>query len=180
MRILKDNTAAVIIDIQEKLFPHMNNKDILEENTIKLINGLNTLNIPLIITEQYPKGLGTTTEKIKEQIKKGSYIDKISFSCCDEPNFMDKLNSLNKKFIILAGIETHVCVLQTAIDLISNNFLPVIIENCTSSRKALDKNTAIKRIYSEGAVISTYESLLFELCRFAGTEIFKKLSKIIK
>ncbi len=180
MRILIENSLAVIIDMQENLFAHMNNKETLENNTIKLVKGLNALDIPMIATQQYTKGLGTTIESVKELLKGSPVIEKISFSCCDEPAFIEKLSSYNKKFIIIAGIEAHVCVLQTVMDLYSRGFIPVVIEDCISSRKNSDKNTALIRINKENAIISTYESILCELCRTAGTDIFKAISKIIK
>ena len=180
MRITKDNTSAVIVDIQERLFPHMYNREELELNVGILMKGLNLLNVPLLITEQYPGGLGKTIPSLSDI--KGSIepIEKISFSCCDESRFLKELNMLNKKFVILAGIETHVCILQTVLDLMDSGFQPVLVEDCVSSRKENDKRVAVERIRSEGAVITTYESVLLELCRVAGTETFKKISGLIK
>ena len=93
---------------------------------------------------------------------------------------MDRLNSLDKKFIIITGIEAHVCVLQTAIDLLERNFVPVIVEDCVSSRRLNDKKMAINRMRRMGAIITTYESVLFELLRFSGTEEFKAISRLVK
>ncbi len=180
MRITKDNTAAVIIDIQERLYPHMYNREELERNVGILINGLHILKVPLLITEQYSKGLGKTIPAISENLENFEPIEKISFSCCDESRFLKELNMLNKKFVILAGIETHVCVLQTVLDLIDSGFHPVLVEDCVSSRKENDKKIAVDRIRSEGAIITTYESILLELCRVAGTETFKRISGLIK
>jgi len=180
MRITKDNTAAVIIDIQERLYPHMDNREELERNVGILIKGLHLLKVPLLITEQYSKGLGKTIPAISEGLENFEPIEKISFSCCDESRFQKELNILNKKFVILAGIETHVCVLQTVLDLIDSGFHPVLVEDCVSSRKENDKMIAVERIRSEGAIITTYESILLELCRVAGTETFKRISGLIK
>jgi isochorismate hydrolase len=180
MRITKDNTSAVIVDIQERLFPHMYKREELERNVGILIKGLNLLNVPLLLTEQYSKGLGKTIPSISDNIDNIEPIEKISFSCCDESRFLKELNMLNKKFVILAGIETHVCILQTVLDLIENGFHPVLVEDCVSSRKENDKKIAVERIRSNGAIITTYESILLELCRVAGTETFKKISGLIK
>ena len=180
MRITKDNTAAVIIDIQERLYPHMYNREELERNVGILISGLHILKVPLLITEQYSKGLGKTIPAISERLENFEPIEKISFSCCDDSRFLKELNMLNKKFVILAGIETHVCVLQTVLDLIDSGFHPVLVEDCVSSRKENDKKIAVERIRSEGAIITTYESILLELCRVAGTETFKQISGLIK
>jgi len=180
MRILKENTVAVIIDVQEKLFPHMFEKEMLRKNLNILMQGINILGLPAILTEQYTKGLGPTIPSLREYVKEYSSVEKTAFSCCDESVFMSKLREMKVNFVILAGIEAHVCVLQTAIDLLQNGFLPVIIEDCTSSRKIKDKAIAIKRMAREGAIISSCESILFELLRFSGNEQFKAVSRLIK
>ena len=180
MRIIKEQSIALIIDVQERLYSHIHNFDELSRNTLILIRGLKTLNIPFILTQQYTKGLGETITAIKEEIGDFNPIEKNSFSCCDEPEFMNALKKSGKKYVIIAGIESHVCVLQTTIDLINRAYVPVVIEDCVSSRKYRDKEMAIERMRQEGAIISTYESILFELCRFAGTSQFKEISKIVK
>lgn len=180
MRIQADDTVGVIIDIQEKLFPHMHEKDdLLKRNSI-LIQGLQFLDIPLIVTEQYTRGLGYTIEPIKNLFHGFNSIEKISFSCCDEPLFNDQMKWLRKKFVIIAGIETHVCVLQTMEDLLEQGNIPVIVEDCVSSRRLSDKASAIARMRQEGAIVTTCESVLFELCRHAGNERFKAISGLVK
>ena len=111
MRINKDQSSGLIIDIQEKLYPHIHKFEILSRNTIILIRGMKILNIPFILTQQYTKGLGDTMPAIKEAMGDVNPIEKNSFSCCDEPGFMDSLKRLGKKYVIIAGIESHVCVL---------------------------------------------------------------------
>jgi nicotinamidase-related amidase len=180
MRIIKENAVGLLIDVQEKLFPVMHDKDLLEKNLGICLQGLQELDIPLLITQQYTQGLGNTISSLQEQIKNFSFYEKKAFSCCDEYDFLEELKKMKKRFVILMGVETHVCVLQTGIDLIKNGFLPVIIQDCVSSRKALDKEIAIERLKDEGAIISSYESILFELCRHTGTDQFKKISKLVK
>lgn len=181
MRILKDDTLAVIVDIQEKLFPHIYENEKLLTNSLKLISGLQVLDIPIIVTEQYTKGLGKTLDPIVNQLKE-SYkpIEKIDFSCYGSENFLSLLKKYNKKNIILLGIETHVCILQTALDLVENGYNPVIIDDCVSSRTLFDKNIALQRMRYEPCIISTVESILFELCRKAGSDTFKAISKLVK
>ena len=181
MRILKDDTIAVIVDIQEKLFPHIYDNEKLLSNCLKLISGLQVLEIPMIITEQYTKGLGFTLEGIKTTLGE-TYkpIEKMDFSCCGSTEFLNTIESFDKQNVILLGIESHVCVLQTALDLLENGFNPIVIQDCVSSRNINDKNVAINRMNQEGCIISTYESILLELCRKSGTDSFKKISKIIK
>lgn len=180
MRILRENTIAVIIDVQSRLFPHIFENNILGNNLEILIQGLKILEIPVIITEQYTKGLGLTIPSLRNLLPEQPAIEKVSFSCCDEQIFRKTLLDSGKTNIIIAGIESHVCVMQTVTDLIQLGLRPVVIENCVSSRNLNDKNISIKRMYQEGATISTYESILFELCRTSDTNKFKEISKIVK
>jgi nicotinamidase-related amidase len=181
MRIQRNDTVALLIDLQYRLFPHIYEFEQLELNTVRLLEGLKVLNIPLIVTEQYTKGLGQTLPSIQEVLmEKYQPIEKMAFSCCDSEAFMDKLKSQGKKNVVLFGIESHVCVLQTSIDLIEQGFRPVVVEDCVSSRKLSDKTTAIERMHYEGAIITSYESILLELCRTSGTDEFRSVSKIIK
>jgi len=180
MRISVENTAAIIIDIQEKLFPHICETDVLEKNMIILLQGLKILNLPVIVTEQYSKGLGFTIPSLGEYIREYPIMEKTAFSCCDDHAFMERLRDINATHVIIAGIEAHVCVLQTTIDLLHAGFLPVVVEDCISSRKIKDKTIAINRMAREGAVITSYESILFELLRFSGTDQFKAVSRLIK
>lgn len=180
MRILKEQTLAVFIDIQEKLFPFIQDKDQLEQNLVTLSAGLKALGIHLLVTEQYTKGLGFTILPLKMELGDYPAIEKTAFSCCDEPRFMTALIASKKQNIILCGIETHVCVLQTTIDLIQAGYQPIVIEDCVSSRKLSDKITAIERMRQGGAIISSLESILFELTRYSGTETFKAISKLVK
>jgi hypothetical protein len=179
-RIKREQAAGLVIDIQEKLFPFISGHEDLALKSGILIKGLQVLNIPIIITEQYTKGLGPTIQPVRELFEPGSPLEKLAFSCCDDLTIMDRLKSLNKKFIIITGIEAHVCVLQTAADLLEKDFIPVIAEDCVSSRRLNDKNMAISRLRKMGAVITTYESVLFELLRFSGTEEFKAISRLVK
>ena len=180
MRILKDNTAAVTIDIQEKLLPHINEGELILKNCLKLIEGLQMLDVPILVTQQYTRGLGPTVEPVIQKIPGFRYIEKVSFSCCDEYTFVEELSSLERKIIILFGIETHVCVLQTCLDLLLSGYTPVVVEDCVSSRKAIDKRVAIERMRQEGAKITTLESLLFEMTRYAGNDLFKAISRLVK
>ncbi|MCX6148449.1 MAG: hydrolase [Candidatus Kapabacteria bacterium] len=181
MRILKENTIGLVIDIQYRLFSHIYDFENLEFHILRLIRGLKALNIPIQITEQYVKGLGPTITTIQEELDEDyKPIEKMEFSCLDNESYSLALKSTGKKNVIIMGIESHVCVMQTVIDLIANGYQPIVIEDCVSSRKLSDKNTAINRMRAEGAIISSYEAILFELCRVSGTEEFKLISKIVK
>ena len=180
MRILANETVALVIDLQEKLVPHIDNHKSLEKNCQILLSGLKVLGVPILVTEQYPKGLGHTLKNISSLINDFNPIEKLSFSCCGEKKFLEAIHQHGKRNVIIIGTEAHVCVLQTVIDLIERGYHPVLIEDCVSSRKPSDRETALKRMAREGVIITTYESILFELCEVAGTEQFKQISKLVK
>jgi len=180
MRIKREACVGLVVDIQEKLFFHMDQRDELLKRCLILLEGLQVLKVPLLVTEQYPKGLGPTLEQLSGALEWNHPIEKIAFSCCDEPAFLKSLDTTNRNTLIICGIEAHVCVLQTVIDLIGSGYNAVVVADCISSRKAEDKRIALERIHAEGAMITTYESILFELTRVAGTDEFKAISRLIK
>jgi len=180
MRIQSDKAQALVVDIQEKLFPHMSEKEQFLSTTIKLIKGLKLLKIPFIINEQYPKGIGHTITPIKELLEDENPYEKTTFSCCKTDSTMQAIKNKNKKFVIVFGIETHVCVMQSVLDLLEAGLTPVLVTDCVSSRNPYDKEIAIRRMENEGAILTTYESLLFELCIDAKNEVFKEISKLVK
>jgi len=181
MRILKEETIAIVVDIQERLFPHIHEHEQLNKNTEILVDGLKALGVPMMVTEQYKKGLGNTIESIQTKVEGCPTFEKTAFSCCDDASFMHKMEEgSHKRYVILFGIEAHICLLQTAIDLKERGFQPVIIEDCVGSRNPENKRIAISRMLQEGVLVSSYESILFELCRYAGSETFKAISKLVK
>jgi len=180
MRILKENTVGLVIDVQERLLPHIEgHKELLKQTGI-LLEGLEVLGVEVLLTEQYRKGLGETVEEVRIHLDEFSPLEKLTFSCCDDDSFSSELESRGKKNVIICGIETHVCVMQTTIDLLEKGYQPVVVEDCTSSRRLNDKRVAIERMRQEGARITTYESILFELARISGTSQFKAISKLVK
>ncbi len=180
MRILKEDTVAVMVDIQEKLIPHMSETDLLLQQAGRLIDGLKALQVPILITEQYRKGLGETQSSLQQKFDAFSYLEKTAFSCCDDDAFLSKINFIGKKNVLLFGIESHICVLQTAIDLLANGYIVVVVDDAVSSRNPNDKLVAMERLKQEGAIVTTVESILFEMCRYSGTDVFKIISKLIK
>lgn len=180
MRINKENAIGVVIDIQSRLYPFIHDHDTLTRNNRILIEGLKVLNIPVVVTQQYTKGLGETIPELAGVLGDYSPVEKMSFSCCDEPRFNEELALASKMFVIVCGIETHVCVMQTVNDLIGQGYLPIVVEDCVGSRKPNDKKIAIERMRQSGAMITTYESILFELLKYSGTDEFKKISGLVK
>jgi nicotinamidase-related amidase len=180
MRIIKDRTAALLIDVQERIFPAISEHQKLEKNIILLLEGLKSLQVPVFVTEQYVRGLGPTIPSVTAVLGETERVEKAAFSCCDEARFMVSLAASGKENVIVFGVESHVCVLQTVIDLAHNGYHPIVVEDCVSSRSLNDKQIAIARMRQEGAIITTYESILFELLRFSGTEQFKAISRLVK
>jgi len=180
MRITKENTVGLVIDIQERLFPVMWENETLLKNCKILIQGLQELKLPLITTQQYTKGLGETLPEIKSVINNFSFIEKRDFSCCDEPTFSEKLNEFSAKNIIICGIESHVCVLQTAVDLKEAGLNPVIVMDCISSRTKENIDLAKERFRNQGIMMTSYESILFELTRSSEAVEFRMISNLVK
>ncbi|MFW3425336.1 hydrolase [Aliarcobacter butzleri] len=180
MRIRVEDALFCLVDVQERLFPHIGNKEILEKNLLTLVKGLKVLNVPFIVNEQYKKGIGETIPSLKELVETYSSYEKTTFSCCQNDETMKAIKNTNKKVVIVAGIETHVCVLQTCIDLLENGFKVVLVTDCCSSRKENDTKIAIKRLIQAGAIPTTYESILFELTLDAKNPCFKEISSLVK
>jgi nicotinamidase-related amidase len=180
MQINLNQTQALVIDIQEKLFPHMYKKEEFLENSIKLIKGLELFNIPFTLNEQHPKGIGSTINPIKELLNDKKVYEKVTFSCCKTADTMEEIKRLNKKFVIVFGIEAHVCVMQSVLDLLEAGFIPIVITDCISSRSPHNIDSSIQRMIHSGAILATYESILFELCTSAKNDVFKEISKIVK
>jgi isochorismate hydrolase len=180
MRIHRQNTTGLIVDIQERLFPVMWEKNQLLKNCQILVQGWACLNIPVLITQQYTKGLGETVEGIKSFIPEFKHIEKRDFSCCDEPAVIERLRSLNAVNVVICGIESHVCVLQTAIDLKEAGFNPVVVMDAVSSRNALSIEMARERLRFEHIMMASVESILFELTRSSASPEFKAISALVK
>ena len=170
MRILAENTSCIVIDYQEKILPAMSGREELVANSAALLKGLNLLEIPMVLTTQYAKGLGNNIPEICEAIGSDVAYDKTTFSAMDK----------ERKNVLICGIEAHICVLQTAIDLKAAGYQPVIVADCVSSRKELDKELGLKRAEQEGILITSKEAILFELTRKAGGPVFKQISALIK
>lgn len=189
-RLKKEDAVLVGIDFQERLMPAMKNNTELEAAAVKLVKGCRILGVPVVFTQQYTKGLGPTvtalaealTEPLCEGVDSAEFqpVEKTSFSAMGEQNFIDELERLGKKTVIIAGIEAHVCVQQTVIDLLEKGYTVFVANDCISSRSNTDKKYAQRRMGDAGAVGTTYESILFELCGGAKEPGFKQISALVK
>ena len=174
------NPCLVVIDMQEKLFPAISNNEILLENIEILIRGFQLFDFPIVVTEQVPDKLGKTIDRVTTLFKQVKPIIKSSFSCLGEPNFIKFLETYNPSEIILAGLETHVCVYQTALDLIKENKHVEVVANGVSSRDVDNHLVALSRMQNQGVLLNTVEMLFFNIQKKAEGDIFKKLIKLLK
>ncbi|MDZ7360840.1 MAG: hydrolase [candidate division KSB1 bacterium] len=174
------HTALLVIDIQERVHAVMRFREAVETNAVKLIRGCQILNVPIFLTEQYPKGLGHTISSIRNALQTVLPLQKMTFSCCGSEELMAAVKEKNVRQVVLVGIETHVCVLQTALDLLANDYQVHVVRDAVSSRHELDHQTALQRLQQAGALVTTTESVLFELMGRADTAEFKEVSKLIK
>jgi len=180
MQIKKENSLLLFIDVQEKLFPHINKNVELEKKLNQLVEGMQVLEVPILVTEQYTKGLGKTISSISEQLNDNVLrLEKMTFSCMQNAEIAAAIEQSGKRTIILAGVEAHICVLQTALDLIAEGFDVVLVFDAVGSRNEEDKSISVLRLQGKVAFASV-EAVLFELCQIAGTDQFRAISKIIK
>ena len=173
-------TALLVIDIQDRVHAVMRHREALENNAPKLIRGCQVLHVPIFLTEQYPKGLGHTIASIRYALQATLPIQKMTFSCCGSEELMQGLRAKDVRQVVLTGIETHVCVLQTALDLMANDFQVYVARDAVSSRRELDHKAALQRLSQAGAIVTTTEMALFELMVRADSAEFKEVSKLIK
>jgi nicotinamidase-related amidase len=176
----KDDAVIVMVDIQERLAAVMDDRPRVIANCLHLIEAAKLFGIPMLITEQYPKGLGPTVSEISSAAPSYRPIEKISFSCCREPRFMESLSAIGKKKVILAGMETHVCVLQTCLGLLIEGYTVHVAADAVCSRSKDNSKTGLAFMRDACAVVTCTETVLFQLLEKAGTEEFRAISKLIK
>lgn len=175
----QEESVLMIVDIQERLVPVMKYGKQVIDNTNTLISIAKSLEIPMIITEQYPKGLGQTVSEIQANTEGTKAFEKITFSCCT-PEVMEALNKLGKKKVIITGMETHVCVFQTVRDLLSHGYQVYLVKDAVCSRTKENYKNGLDLMSNMGAVVTNTETVFFDLMKKAGTPLFKELSKLIK
>ena len=175
-----EDTILVVIDFQEKLFPVMFEKETLLTNVQKMIKGALILEIPIIFTEQNPAGLGGTLRELSDLVHNPELVSKFNFSCCAEAGFDEKLKTLGRHQILMCGIESHICVYQTSMDLLSNGYEVHLVSDCVSSRTSQNKELALRRMASEQIKLTGVEMALFELLRSSKAQQFKAISSLVK
>lgn len=176
----KENTLMVVIDLQGKLLPAMNKSEELEDTVIKFFNGMNEFNIPKLVTTQYSKGLGDTEPAIAEALGSFTPIDKSSFCVMGCEEFAAEFSRNKKENIVVCGIEAHICLQQSALAFRKMGHNVLVPVDCIASRKPIDYETALRRMEQAGCVLTTYESILYEILANAKAPEFKAISKIVK
>lgn len=177
MLLNKDDSLLLLIDVQEKLTPAILNKDAIVARCEWLLKLARTINVPVLASEQYPKGLGITVEPLCSYFSEDECVEKIYFSCMQEPEYLKQLRELNKNQLIVTGIEAHVCVMQSAIEMKRAGFEVYVVVDAVGSRNEIDLKYGLKRMKQEGIYLITSEMVFFEWVRRAGTPEFKVLSK---
>lgn len=177
-RMSAGDAGLLIIDVQEKLIPKIQSADAVVRNVAFLIDAAQQLNIPVQATEQYPKGLGATISELAKRLPPRP--DKVAFSCCAVPAVVENFHRAARPNVVLAGIETHVCVQQTALDMLAQGFQVYIPVDAVGSRYVIDHDMALRRLERSGAVLTTAESCVFEWVGSAGHPQFKAISLLVQ
>ena len=177
-----DNCALVLIDVQEKLLPPIFNKETLVKNSALLIHAAKILSIPVLVTTQYAKGLGATVPELADLVNDVAPIDKTEFSCFGKDTFCSAVKTLpgHRNTMLLCGMETHICVMQTALGALDQGYIVHVASDAVGSRSEWNWQVGLERMQNAGAVISSTEMMIYELMRKSGTPQFKELLQYIK
>jgi nicotinamidase-related amidase len=176
----RDDSILLIVDIQERLASVMKYREQVAKNVNLLVELAKMLDIPVLVSEQYPKGLGHTVAEVKETLPVYAPVEKISFDCCGKKGFVSAIKKYGRKKIIVTGMESHICVLQTVLGLLGSGYIPHVVSDAVCSRTKENWKAGIEMMRDAGAVITCTEAALFQLLKEAGTEEFKAISKLIK
>lgn len=176
-----EKAVLVVIDIQERLVPAMPQEVYLRmrDTVSMLVSGAELFGVPVVTTEQYPKGIGHTVPELSEACK-GGVVEKVSFGCCGESNFLAALKDLGRSQVIVAGMEAHVCVYQTVLGLLEDGYRVHLVCDAICSRSKIDYLTAVANARQAGAVVTTAETILFQILQKSTHEQFRSVSKLVK
>jgi nicotinamidase-related amidase len=174
-----EDAVLMVIDMQGNLYESMQDKQFLSGNVQKLIRGMQVFGIPVIVTEQIPEKLGPTIAPVAALLP-GAPIPKADFGCCDEQKIMKALKAADSRQVLICGIEAHVCVYQTTVDLLRIGYEVHLVADAVSSRTVTNREIGIEKMRDEGALLTSTEMVLFELCRTARDPKFREILKIVK
>ncbi|MBI5394458.1 MAG: hydrolase [Verrucomicrobia bacterium] len=179
-RIVRKKAALAVVDIQERLLPAIFEKERVVQNALRLIKGAAALKLPVVATEQYRKGIGPTVPEIASAVPGFAPVEKLAFSCCGADGFLAALEKAGASDIVLCGIEAHVCVAQTCLDLLDRGFRVFVVADACSSRTPENHRAGLERMRDAGAIIVSTEMVLFDLLDRAGTDEFKQVLTLVK
>ena len=176
-----DNTVLLVIDIQGKLATLMHEKDSLFSSVSTLIQGMKLMDVPIVWVEQLPDKLGKSIVEVSDHLSPDiTPIPKHTFSCCKNEQFMDRFDAIGRKHVLLAGIESHICVYQTGMALLERGCEVQMVADCVSSRTAQNRQLGIDRICQAGGNVTSVEMIFFELLQKAEGDMFRQVVKLIK
>jgi nicotinamidase-related amidase len=179
-RLDREHAQLLIVDIQEKLIPHIQEHGQLVAQAERMIRAASVLDLPITLSEQYTKGLGATVAPIRAAAETAERFEKMTFSSCADGKQRERLTAVLRPQVLIVGIETHVCVLQTALDLLAMQMRPVILADAVGSRRRFDYEIALDGLRAAGAVITTVEAAIFQLVHESGTELFKRILPLVR
>jgi nicotinamidase-related amidase len=175
-----EDSLLLIIDVQEKFREHIHNFQETMHNIVVMAKGAELLDVSVFVTEQYPQGLGKTVSEIAQVVESAQKFEKTAFSCCQDSNFNEALKKTTKKQIVVCGIEAHVCVSQTVLDLLNLNYRVHVVVDAVSSRSPENKNIGLQKMQTAGALLTSVEMSLLELVGDSGKPVFKSVQRLIK
>ena len=177
MLIERNRSCLLVVDIQDRLLPAIHEGERVIENTAWLMRIAQDLGVPLLVSEQYPRGLGHTVPALRELVEDQHVVEKIHFSCAASPECQERLQGLDRSQVLLVGVEAHVCVLQTALGLVSQGNEVFVVADGVSSRRPSDAEAGLNRMRAAGAQVVTREMVAFEWLHRAGTDEFREISR---
>lgn len=180
MLMSADTSCLLVVDVQARLLPNMTAPDAVVANTAVLIKAAQRLGVPVLVSEQYPRGLGRTVPELAGLVAEAQTVEKVHFSCVAEEGFARRFRDLDRRQAVVAGVEAHVCVLQTVLDLLDAGTETFVVEDASSSRTVRNHAAAMQRMREAGAHVVTTEMAVFEWLAKAGTPEFRELSALIK
>jgi len=180
MLLSRNRSLVLVVDAQERLVPAMHEGEAVVGRIVKLLQGADLLGVPKLASEQYPKGLGPTVEPVKTHLSADAIIEKVDFPVTGAPAALERLKACDRDQIIIAGMEAHVCVLQTAFRLQERGFTPFVVADAVASRPPYDRDVAFARMRGAGIAVVTSEMVLFEWLERAGSDVFRQVSALIR
>lgn len=176
----RERAQLLVVDIQEKLLPHIAEHERVVAQAARITRAAAALAVPVTVSEQYPQGLGPTTPALNAAAEGAARATKMTFSFCADEACRRRLVEVGRPQVLLVGIETHVCVLQTALELLEMQMEPIVLADAVGSRRVLDWQIALERMRAAGVIVTTVESAIFEMVHASGTELFKRVLPLVK